>query len=249
MRRLFPTYADDLDVDAAYAIPDDVAFHLRANMVASVDGAATEHGRSGGLSGQADKDVFRLLRDHADAVLVGAGTVRVEGYHPPAPTPQRSARRRAFGVPDVPRIVVVSGRLDLDPTSPLFADAAVRPLILTVRSAPADARYRLEEVADVVDAGDTRVDLAAGVDAVARAGLRRVLCEGGPHLLGELLAARRLDELCLTLSPRLLAGDAMRIVAGTPLVSPLPLRLGHLLEQDEFLFLRYAVACPPSASG
>jgi riboflavin biosynthesis pyrimidine reductase len=240
VRRLLPTPADEVDVDAAYAVAADVPFHVRANMVASLDGAATEHGRSGGLSGAADKELFKVLRDHADAVLVGAGTVRVEGYRPPKPSPERRARRTAHGLGEVPRIVVVSGRLDLDPDAPLFTDNDVRPLVLTTSSAPPAERRRLEHVADVVDAGETRVDLADGLRAISAAGARRVLCEGGPHLLGQVVATGWLDELCLTLSPTVVGGDAMRILAGATLAPPVSARLAHVLEDDGFLFLRYA---------
>lgn len=239
---MFPASGAPVDLDSAYAVDAGIPFHVRANMVSSVDGAATEHGRSGGLSGDADKALFKVLRDHADAVLVGAGTVRIEGYRPPNPAPDRRARRRANGVADVPRLVIVSGRLDLDPAAPLFTDNEVRPLVLTTSTAPPDRRRALAHVADVVDAGDGTVDLADAVDIVAATGSRRLLCEGGPHLLGQLAATGRLDELCLTLSPLLVGGDAMRILAGAAPNGPRDLRLRHVLVDDDFLFLRYALA-------
>src|SRR5437899_1114982 len=149
MRQLLPRYAEEVDLDATYAVPDRP--HLRANMVASVDGAASADGRSGGLSGPADKALFATLRGLTDVVLVGAGTVRAENYGPAHPSPKRRAWRRAMGLAEVPPIAVVSGRLDLDPAGRFFTeDVIARPLVLTCAAAPADRRGALAKVADVL---------------------------------------------------------------------------------------------------
>jgi riboflavin biosynthesis pyrimidine reductase len=141
-------------------------------------------------------------------------------------------------------IAVVSASLDLDPTSRLFtaAEPAARTVVVTCRAAPADRRAALAEVADVLVAGDDRVDLAAAVGRLAERGLPRVLCEGGPTLFGTLLAAGLVDELCLTVSALLTGPGTGRIVAGPPPSdAPYPLTLLHALEEDGALLLRYAL--------
>ena len=122
----------------------------RFNFVASVDGAAALDGRSGGLGDGADSRVFGLLRQTADVILVGAGTVRAEGYSGDLLAQEGQLRRTALGMPAHPGLAIVSGSLDLDPDSALFRDAPVRPLLLTSAAAPAERRAALERVADVV---------------------------------------------------------------------------------------------------
>ncbi len=129
MRRLLPTYADAVDLHAAYAYPDRRPW-VRANMVSSADGAVTLEGRSGGLSGAADREIFALLRSLSDVILVGAGTVRAEHYGPAEPSSahaepssEHAEERAGRGAPPAPVIAVVSQRLELDPAAPLFAKA------------------------------------------------------------------------------------------------------------------------------
>jgi riboflavin biosynthesis pyrimidine reductase len=237
MRRLLPTPHGEVDPYDAYALP--AGPHLRVNMVTSVDGAAAVAGRVGALSGPADETVLHVLRALADVVLVGAGTIRAEGYGPELVPPQEQPRRAAAGYPPQPRLAIVTRTLDLDLAAPLFTAETVRPLIITTGSAPAGRRAAAGEVADVVTAGAERVDVAGALDALADRGLPRVLSEGGPHLLAELFAADRVDELCLTVSPRVTCGQELRVTAGPPLTQPAGLHLAHVLEEDEFLFLRY----------
>jgi riboflavin biosynthesis pyrimidine reductase len=212
MRRVLPSSADDIDPYEEYALaPKQV--HVRINFVASADGASTLAGRSGGLSGDADKKLFSILRDLADVILVGASTVRHEGYGPVQLSGDRRDRRRACGLDSPAPIAVVSHSLDLDPAAPIFTEAEARTVVVTDESAPADRREALSAVADIVLAGTDRVDAAEAAD--------------------------RVDELCLTLSPLLAGPGPGRIVRGMPLVEPLGLSLAGLLEQDDFLFLRY----------
>jgi len=229
VRRLRPDPADVVDLATAYAV--DADRHVRVNFVSSVDGAVTIHGKSQGLGSDGDRALFGLLRTMADVVLVGAGTVRTENYGGAKPTNGHA-----------PPIAVVTKSLDLDPSSRLFTDTSARPIIITCAASPARVREQLAEVADVVVAGDIDVDIAAALDVLADRGLRRVLCEGGPHLLGTLAAAGRVDELCLTLAPLLAGGNAGRIVAGYLPVVVEPMRLLHVLEEDGYLFLRYSTA-------
>ncbi|MGH3342175.1 MAG: pyrimidine reductase family protein [Carbonactinosporaceae bacterium] len=250
MRCLVParpdTAAEDPDLERLYAYPPARPW-LRANMVASLDGAATSSGRSGELSDTADRRLFRVLRGLADVILVGAATVRKEGYGAAKARPEFAEGRAERGQPPAPRLAVVSRTLDLDFTSSFFT-ASTRTTILAPAAAPADRLAAAREVADVIIAGDEVVDVGRAVDALAGPGHERLLCEGGPHLLAQIVAAGRLDELCLTLSPRLTAGDAPRILAGQPeIVPPAQLRLDQLLEQDGFLFARYLLDTARSA--
>ena len=224
MRQLLPTFVDPVDPMAVYADLPVAAGRpgVRLNMIASLDGATAVAGVAGGLGGEADQKLFALLRRLADVVLVAAGTVRAEGYGP-SPVP----------------IAVVTRSCRLDWDSRFFTAQVARPVVVTVATAPAKARYRAAEVADVVVAGERDVDLARALDALGARGWRAVLCEGGPTLNGQLAAAGLLDELCLTLSPLLVGGDAKRLLAGPLLPGPPTLRLVSACEEDGFLFLRY----------
>lgn len=179
MRRLFPDPAENVDPADAYAPSAPAGRYLRVNMIASADGAATVTGRVGALAGPADDQLLHVLRGLADVVLVGAGTVRVEGYGPTLLPADGQHRRAAAGQPPVPPLAVVTRRLDVDLTAPLFTAARTRPLILTTADAPADRCAAARDVADVIVAGDDRVDMATAVQTLADRGFRRVLCEGG----------------------------------------------------------------------
>jgi riboflavin biosynthesis pyrimidine reductase len=228
----------DVDPDALLDLYDGAERYVRGGMVTSADGSTAWQGSSRPLSGPADMAVFRTLRAVADVVLVGAGTAAGEDYgRIPLRASAREWRAQHGRAPEV-RLAVVSRRLDLPPK---VLDA--RPVVVTCASSAADRRAALRGVADVVVAGDAEVDLPAAVDALAGLGLSRVLCEGGPQLLQAVTAAGLLDELCLTLSP-LLAGGAPGLLV-QPLVSLLPMRLLHLLEDDGALLARYGVAQPP----
>jgi riboflavin biosynthesis pyrimidine reductase len=229
VRRLRPDPDDEVDLEAAYAIA--AARHVRANFVSSIDGAVTLGGKSAGLSSEADRQLFHLLRRLTDVVLVGAGTARTENYGGARPVDGHA-----------PAIAVVSRSLRLDTAARLFTDASVQPIVITCAAAPARLRAQAAEVADVVVAGDSEVDLRLALDLLADRGLRRVLCEGGPHLFGSLASAGALDELCLTLSPLLAGGTAGRIVAGYLPEVVEPMSLLHVLEDDGHLFLRYSTA-------
>jgi riboflavin biosynthesis pyrimidine reductase len=242
MYRLWPDPSTgeltDEELLASYLPTDRDRPWLRVNFVASADGAVSVAGYSAGLSGPADKRVFGLLRMLCDAVMVGAGTLRHEGYGAMRLDERRRAWRRAAGLAEYPPLVLVSSRLDLDPDSPMFTEAPTRPIVLTHGGSPADQRRALADRADVLVCGDAEVDLTAARELLAERGLRQVLCEGGPHLFGSLAAADAVDELCLTVSPLLAGPGAARIIAGPP--APVrQLRLAHVLSADDNLLLRY----------
>lgn len=240
MRRLLPAPAGDhVDLDELYWIDDVGHQHVRAVMVASADGAAQAHGRAAGLSGPADTALFAVLRGHADVIVAGATTVRVEGYAGDRPPDARREWRRAGGMSEAPRIAVVTRTCTLDPASGLFTDTVAKPIVITHRGAPRRRVAALAEVADLVIVGDGDVDIPAALDVLAERGLRRVNCEGGPRLLSQVAAAGRLDQLSLTISPLLVGGSALRILHGSLFDPPPRLRLALVLEDDGFLFLRY----------
>ena len=230
--------SDDVVTERFYSPPDDGAPLLRVNFVTSIDGAVEVSGTTAALSSPTDQWIMGLLRRQCDAVLLGAGTLRAEAYGPLSLDERGRAWRRHHGKPEHPILVVVSGSLDLDPGSRVFREAPVRPIVLTHSLAPAARRQALEPVADVLTVGHRTVDLAAAVSLLHDRGLRQILAEGGPHLLGGLTAADLVDELCLTISPVLTGAGAGRITAGR--ASPLRhLTLRQVLAADSFLLLRY----------
>lgn len=233
--RLWPEPATPVEDDALvglYAYPGELDRpYLRVNFVSSADGAVTVGGVSAGLGSPVDRKVFLLLRELADVILVGAGTVRAEGYG--------GARRPTRGRTDPPPIAVITASAALDPGSRLFADTRIPPIVFTTEAAPVEQRRRLAAAgAEVVVAGEQLVAIDTLLAVLQQRGLRRVLCEGGPRLHGDLIAADAVDELCLTLAPVLVGADIGRISLGPP--CPVrPMRLGHVLTEDDQLLLRY----------
>lgn len=243
VRQLWPERRAQVDLDAVYgaARPEPTGRPWVAlNMVTSVDGATAVDGASAGLSGEADRSIFHLLRSLADIVLVGAGTVRLEGYGPPAVPDAVQAVRTERGQAPVPRIAVVTRTLDLDFSSRLFTTAHEKPLIITAESLPAGRRAAAGNRARVITCGEDEVDLARALGELSELGARLVLCEGGPTLNGALIAAGLVDEMCITLAPLVVGGDSHRLsVAGDPLAAPEPMVLDHLLEDGGTLFFRW----------
>jgi riboflavin biosynthesis pyrimidine reductase len=244
MRQIFAgSDLGEADLAGLYAYP--AGPWLRANMVSSADGAAHFEGATAGLSSPADRRLFALLRTLSDVIVVGAATARIEKYAPVRQHELWPELRQ--GRTPTPPIAVVSARLDLDPSSRLIASAppSARTIVITTAQAPHDRRAALNGLVEVIVAGHETVDMKAAVAALAERGHRRMLVEGGPHLLAQLIAAGLLDELCLTISPLLTGPTAGRIVAGAPLPgpesagSPQQLALAHVVEDRGYLFCRY----------
>jgi riboflavin biosynthesis pyrimidine reductase len=219
---------------------------LMLNMVSTVDGRATLEGRSGPLSAAADRQLFHGLRSAVDAVLVGAGTVRTERYGRIIPDAARRAQRVRRGLSAEPLACIVSGRMALEPDLPLLREPEARLAILTASGASLPA---VPAHVDYVRASeDGKLDLAAAiVELRERFDVSSILCEGGPHLAFQLLAAGLVDELFLSLSPLLAGGEpaggeALRILAGSELEPPVELRLLSVMRADSSLFLRYGLA-------
>ncbi len=255
MRRLLPLPTEDLDadgLDTELSWPQDRTADprhrswCRGVMVASVDGAARGGDeRSGSISTPADRRVFSALRGRADVILVGAGTVRAEGYQAARSQERYAAGRAATGQSPDPVIAVVSGRLDLDLESLLFTRPRQRPIVFVTENAAAQQVAAARAVADVIVCGTEHVDLAVALTDLAGRGLLRVSCEGGPSLLGAVATAGLLDELHLSISPMLIGGDPDlgRILSGPGLPDgPVGLALAGILEEDGTLFVRYTRA-------
>ncbi|MBF6301630.1 pyrimidine reductase family protein [Nocardia amamiensis] len=235
-------FADLSDAELAelYAYPVDRRVWVRANFVASIDGAVTVDGRVGGLTTRDDQHILTLLRNLADVVLVGAGTVRVEGYTGLRVNSEIREWRLRLGLAPVPPLAVVSGRAKLDPHSPLFTDTVVPPVILTSADAPVEAKQALRDAGgDVIELDAGAPDASALLAALVQRGLTRILCEGGPTLLGQLISAGELDELCLTTSPVLVGGSSDRIAVSAR-VTDTAMHCSHVLfAEDGSQFARW----------
>lgn len=245
--RWAPGHAGTMDPQAlalAYAYPELTGAQswVRANFISSLDGAATgDDGRSGSINTGADRDVFALLRALCDVILVGAGTARIEGYRRATVREPWLEHRR--GRPDHPTMAVVSRSGDIPPQLSQARENSGEVLLLTCKRAGDEAINLARGTLgadNVIVEGDASVDLPAALDALAARGLRRVLCEGGPHLMGDLTASGRLDELCLTLAPTLVAGDHPRISAGASVTADLLPRL--LIESHGTILGRWSRA-------
>ena len=245
MHRLLPTPPEDVDPVAAYAddprpAPPDRPWVLM-NMIASVDGGTAIDGVSGGLGGEPDKEVFRAVRGVADAILVASATVRAETYGPPQTPPSIQDQRRARGQSPKPHMAIVSSKLDFDFDAPLFHDPDAPCHLFVPEDAPPDGAGLVPDDVDVARIGQGQVDLVGALQSLKASGLGTVLCEGGPTLVGQLVAADVVDEVCLSLSPSLIGGDSKRITNGPAVAGGLSrLSLTRVFELESFLFLRYA---------
>lgn len=235
------------DLPQLYAYPDnsDNAW-VRANFIASLDGAATVEGLSGALAGPGDRAVFVVLRELADVVVAGAGTVRAEGYSGAQLSVARRQHRQARNQAEIPPIAIVTKSGHLDRDLAVFTRTEVPPLVLTCTAAADETRSRLADLAgEVIDcSGDdpSEVDMAVAVTKLQARGLRRILTEGGPMLLGAFIDGGLLDELCLTIAPLVVGGTARRIAVGTGLLQT-RMRCGHVLADDAgYLYTRYIKA-------
>ena len=241
---------DELQLVAAAGDETRRRPYLLLNMIATTDGRATLGGRSGPLGARADKELLYGLRTAVDAVMAGAGTVRAERYGQLIRDDRARRLRRDRGLAEEPLACIVSGRLALDSEIPLLGEASAHVAILTSSEAslPQDCSA---EISYVRSARDGLLDLPAAMSELyASLGVRTLLCEGGPHLNAQLLAHGLVDELFLTLSPKLAGGDAisetLRIVSGPEFDPPLELELIGALEHDSYLFLRYRVSSSPA---
>jgi riboflavin biosynthesis pyrimidine reductase len=236
---------DDAELHRLYGYPEPDGTYLRANFITSVDGGATADGSSGGMGGPGDRHIFNLLRELADVIVVGAGTVRVEGYSGAHLGVAQRQGRQARGQSEVPRLAIVTKSGHLDRDMAVFTRTEVPPLVLTCTAAAAETSGRLGGLCEVIDcsgADPGQVDEAALLAGLAARGMSRVLTEGGPMLLGAFVQRDLLDELCLTIAPYLVGGLARRIATGPDQVLT-GMRRAHLLTDDSgYLYARYVKA-------
>jgi riboflavin biosynthesis pyrimidine reductase len=240
LRRLLPepgaTTVGELvaALDPAAAAPADRPFTY-TNFALTVDGQATIEGRSGAIGSAADTALLIGLRMRADAVMVGAGTLRAEGYGQLIRDPGKRAQRERDGLAPEPLMVLVSERLAIPWTAPLFTEGAGRVLIFT--AADSEPPQTTTPVEVIRHPGG--VDLGAALRTLrAEHGVRALLCEGGPTLHGTLLAAGLVDELFVTRAPRLAGGPGPGLAAGLE-AGVRELELVWLCESDGELYARY----------
>jgi riboflavin biosynthesis pyrimidine reductase len=213
--------------------------YVVANMIASADGRATLAGRTKALSSDADRELFLTLRTQVDAVMVGPATIGIENYGPLIRSNERRARRRALGLEPVPLAVTASRSMELPVGAPLFQDPDSRIVVLTNSDRdppPAPAKVTIERIPGL------DLDVVAGLGLLqTKYGVRSVLLEGGPTLLGATAAVRALDELFLTLAPALIgSGGEIALLEGEIAPGVIGLELKSLARDESFLFLRYA---------
>jgi riboflavin-specific deaminase-like protein len=241
MRRLIPepgetTVEQQLDDYRPWEEPSEQRPFLAMNFAVTVDGRATIGGFSGPIGSDADTEMLSRLRGRFDAVMIGAGTMRVEKYGRLASRQETQERRKRIGLPPEPLMVLISGRLDLPWDAPLFTAGGGRVLVFTSSEAEPP-----ETAADLsIVRHEEAVDFAAALRHLrSECGIRALLCEGGPHVHSQLWAAGLVDELFLTTAPRLTGAGAPRILEGETLPMIAELDLAWLLEHEGELFARY----------
>jgi riboflavin-specific deaminase-like protein len=242
LNRLYPrsgeTTAEQLvdQLDLGSRAPDDRPYVV-VNMVSTLDGRAATDGDTRGLGGDQDRELFHLLRTAADAILVGAGTVRIERYAEAVKNDDLRARRERHGLDPEQPTVIVSARLVLPSDLPLL-QAPDAPVIVATA-----ADHELEGVAANVTYERTADDLKLLLARLrADHGIRSLICEGGPTLVSYMLAAGLIDELFLSLAPKLAGGgDEPTITTGPALPEPVNADLVWLCEADHTLFTRWRI--------
>jgi riboflavin-specific deaminase-like protein len=240
MRRLLPdpgptTVSEQLETYRPWEEPHQDRPFVAMNFVATVDGRATIEGRSGPIGSDTDTAMLARLRTRFDAVMIGAGTMRTERYGRLAAKPETRERRERAGLAAEPLMVLVSGRLDLPWDAPLFTEEGGRVLVFTATEAePPEVAASMQVVRH-----EGAVNLTEALRHLRREqGVRALISEGGPHLHDQMQADGLVDDLFLTIAPKLSGGEAPRIIEG-PLPGVVDLELAWLLEEEGELFARY----------
>jgi riboflavin biosynthesis pyrimidine reductase len=239
VRRLAPdpgptSVPEQLDAYRPWDDPPGGRPRVVLNFATTLDGRAAIDGRSGAIGSETDTAMLVGLRGRFDAVMIGAGTMRVEKYGRIVSDPAKRERREELGLPGDPLMVIVGG-LDLPWDAPLFTDGDGEVLLLTAEEGdpPATATP-----VDVMRFADGRVDLAAALARLhGERGVRALLCEGGPHLHSQLQAGGLADELFLTIAPKLVGAGSTILEGALPEVAEL--ELVWLLQEGSELFARY----------
>ncbi|MGD2043873.1 MAG: dihydrofolate reductase family protein [Acidimicrobiia bacterium] len=226
---------DPVDVQMGYPRGRSDRPWVMANFVTTIDGATVVDGGSTAINDEDDRAMFAAMRAVPDFILVGAGTIRAENYRPVTLDERRRQARLDARLEQTPHLVVVTRSLDLDPEARVFGDPEHRVTVLTGEDAPADRFAQLSEVADLVRLRSTGAEDILHYMRMAKV----VLCEGGPSLVGQFIAAGLIDEMALTLAPMLVAGRSPRLSSGPSPDDPIDMRLDRVLYGDRSLFLRY----------
>lgn len=226
---------DPLELQMSYARGHPDRPWVMGNFVTTIDGSAVVDGGSTAINDEDDMKMFGAIRAVPDFILVGAETVRAENYRPIDLDEPRRQARIAVGLEEVPHLVVATRSLDLDPGMRVFSNPKRRVTVLTGEDAPAERSEALAEVADVVRLRSTTPSDFVHYMRMAKV----ILCEGGPALMGQFVAAGLVDELALTLSPLLTSGLSVRLAHGPAADPPLEMKLDRVLYGDRMLFLRY----------
>lgn len=201
----------------------------------SLDGAYSRNGTSAALSSDADHALFIAHRSTADAILVGASTVRAEGYRRPTVSAEAAEVRRRRSQSAVPMLVVVSSSLDLGRGTPLLRGGPPAPVI--AHPTRSDTSVAPEGV-ELIQAGEVTVDLEELLSKLFLRGVRRVACEGGPGLLGQLAQRDLIDEYLVTISPQLVGGATVGLLGGAHLEG-LSFALHQVLREGDHLMCSY----------
>jgi riboflavin-specific deaminase-like protein len=240
VRRLTPdpgetTVEQQLEHYQPWKQPDEGRPFVATNFAVTVDGRATIGGASGPIGSDADTEMLSQLRGRFDAVMIGAGTMRVERYGRLASKLETREQRERLGLPPDPLMVIISGRLDLPWDASLFSDGGQVLVFTTSEAEPPETATNLHVVRH-----EGTVDLVAALGYLrTERNIRALLCEGGPHVHSQLWAHGLVDELFLTTAPRMTGADAPRILEGSALPAVTELELAWLLEHDSELFARY----------
>ncbi len=226
------------DLDEIYGYPDLLDKpYVRLNYSATVNGKIAVNGRSDGLGSDIDKLVFGWMRRLADVILVTAGTMRADRYRGARTWEALRAQRRARGQREVAPIAVVTASADIDTSGPLFNDTSTPPIILTVTSASAKNVAKLERAgAHVLTIGSNPADAKDIIQALSGMNLNRILCEGGPSLFSNIIAAEVYDEVCVTLSPNF--GGSREVSSDMPDILH-PMQLRSVLSDGNVLLMQY----------
>jgi riboflavin biosynthesis pyrimidine reductase len=222
-------------LDRYYGDPPD---GVRANMVLTPDGAGAFDGRTKGITDAADQVLLGHLRGHADAILVGSATVQAERYGPVKLSAESQASRLEQGYTAAPPLVVVTARAILSPALKIFAPEGPRTIVATLANS-AERATELREVADVIVVGEDDIDPLRLLAELRARDLTRILCEGGPYLLSQLVEHDLIDDMCLTLSPYLAGSQPTTVQPASHRDKPTRLQLQHVLTRNDLLYLRY----------
>jgi riboflavin biosynthesis pyrimidine reductase len=245
-----PRTLDDADLVELYRhpVPEGRGW-VRSSFVMSLDGSVQgPDGRSGSINTESDHHVFALQRALADAILVGANTVRLEGYRAVDLEPWQLEIREQEGLAPYPMLVIISATADLDPVIATPAEGVGGAvMIITTPGKSADDLGPLRDAGITVLEAEGTLDMAQIVDQLAGGGFQRLLCEGGPRLHNDLHAAGVMDEVCLTLAPVVVGGQGSRSTSGAALPVPSHFQLHHAMYGDDgALFTDYRFIGPRS---